>query len=135
MYNKILLPVSVNQVDIARTALEKAKQLCAEGGEIIALNAQEPIPGPAAHYLPKEALPDRDSDIRHTLSELVGTDDNVRIELVSGRAGVAIVEYARKQSADCIIIASHRPELKDYLLGSTASRVVRHSPCSVLVIR
>lgn len=135
MYKKILLPVSVNQIDIAKTALEKARILCAQGGEIIALNAQEPIPGPAAHYLPKEALQDKDTDIRDALSKLVGHDDTVRIELVSGRAGVAISEFARLQNVDCIIIASHRPELKDYLLGSTASRVVRHSPCSVLVIR
>jgi nucleotide-binding universal stress UspA family protein len=34
-----------------------------------------------------------------------------------------------------IVMASHRPELKDYLLGPNAARVVRHAECSVLVVR
>ena len=34
-----------------------------------------------------------------------------------------------------IVIASHDPGLADYLLGSTAGRVVRHAHCSVLVVR
>jgi nucleotide-binding universal stress UspA family protein len=34
-----------------------------------------------------------------------------------------------------IVLASHRPELKDYLLGPNAARVVRHAKCSVLVVR
>lgn len=32
-------------------------------------------------------------------------------------------------------MAAHRPALKDYLLGPNAARVVRHSNCSVLVVR
>ena len=36
---------------------------------------------------------------------------------------------------DCVVIASHRPGLQDYLLGSTAARVVRHAACSVHVLR
>jgi nucleotide-binding universal stress UspA family protein len=42
---------------------------------------------------------------------------------------------AEEKGADLIIIASHRPGLKDYFLGSTAAKVVRHAKCSVLVIR
>ena len=34
-----------------------------------------------------------------------------------------------------IMIASHKPGMSDYFIGSTASRVVRHSPVSVLVSR
>jgi len=36
---------------------------------------------------------------------------------------------------DLIIVGSHKPGLQDYLLGSTAARVVRHAMCSVLVGR
>ena len=135
MYQKILLPVSVNQLDIAKTALAAAKGLCDEGGEIIIINAHEPLPGPVAHYFSREDLIKRDKEIYDSLAKLAGDDSSLRIELIVGRAGVAIVEYAEEHDIDCIVIASHRPELKDYLLGSTASRVVRHSPCSVLVIR
>jgi nucleotide-binding universal stress UspA family protein len=34
-----------------------------------------------------------------------------------------------------LVIAQHRPSLKDYLLGPNAARVVRHANCSVMVVR
>ncbi len=37
--------------------------------------------------------------------------------------------------ADLIVMASHRPEMKDYLLGSNAGHIVLHAPCSVFVVR
>jgi nucleotide-binding universal stress UspA family protein len=46
-----------------------------------------------------------------------------------------ILATARDLKADLIVMASHRPELKDYLLGPNAARVVRHSDVSVLVVR
>ena len=47
----------------------------------------------------------------------------------------AILDLAEKIGADLIVMASHRPELKDYLLGPNAARVVRHAECSVMVVR
>ena len=55
--------------------------------------------------------------------------------VVHGHAGGSIVDYATKHGCDCIVIASHRPGVEDYLLGSTAARVVRHAACSVHVMR
>ncbi len=46
-----------------------------------------------------------------------------------------IIAVAKEIDADLIIIASHKPEAVDYLLGSVAAAVVRHAPCSVLVYR
>jgi nucleotide-binding universal stress UspA family protein len=47
----------------------------------------------------------------------------------------AILRTADEIGCDCIVMGSHRPELKDYLLGPNAARVVRHAPCSVMVVR
>jgi nucleotide-binding universal stress UspA family protein len=47
----------------------------------------------------------------------------------------AILQTAQERGCDCIVMGSHRPELKDYLLGPNAARVVRHAPCSVMVVR
>ena len=46
-----------------------------------------------------------------------------------------IIAAADQCKADLIVIGSHRPALKDYLLGPNASRVVRHARQSVLVVR
>jgi nucleotide-binding universal stress UspA family protein len=46
-----------------------------------------------------------------------------------------ILRLADKLGCDAIVMAAHRPELRDYLLGPNASRVVRHAKQSVLVVR
>lgn len=51
------------------------------------------------------------------------------------RAGRVITEYANKSDIDCVVIGSHKPGLRDYFLGSTAARVVRHAKCAVHVLR
>ena len=62
-----------------------------------------------------------------------GQDLEVRIS--SGNPYKAILEVAKEEGADLIVLASHRPGLQDYFLGSTAAKVVRHAECSVLVRR
>ena len=46
-----------------------------------------------------------------------------------------VIDTADGIGADLIVMASHRPERRDYLLGANAARVVRHSEKSVLVVR
>ena len=55
--------------------------------------------------------------------------------IIKGHSGRSIVDVAKDIHADCIVIGSHKPGLIDYLLGSTAARVVRHAPCAVHVLR
>ncbi len=45
------------------------------------------------------------------------------------------LRYARDVGAELIVMGAHKPELKDYLLGSNASQIVRHAACSVWVVR
>jgi nucleotide-binding universal stress UspA family protein len=55
--------------------------------------------------------------------------------VVSGEAVRDIVEYARTNDADLIIISTHGTKgLESILLGSVARRVVKHAPCPVLVM-
>jgi len=46
-----------------------------------------------------------------------------------------IVSTADSLYCDLIVMASHRPESKDYLLGPNAARVVRHANQSVFIVR
>ncbi|MDJ0969564.1 MAG: universal stress protein [Kiloniellales bacterium] len=45
------------------------------------------------------------------------------------------LRFARDVDAELIVMGAHKPELKDYLLGSNASQIVRHAACSVWVVR
>lgn len=48
----------------------------------------------------------------------------------------ALLGEARKRNVDLIVVGSHgRTGIQKLLLGSVASHVVTHAPCSVLVIR
>ncbi len=55
--------------------------------------------------------------------------------LPSGNVYVEILALSERLNVDLIVLGSHKPELKDYLLGPSAARVMRHAKCSVLIVR
>lgn len=59
----------------------------------------------------------------------------IRHIVCTGAAYREILRTAEKAGSDLIVIGAHKPDLKDYLLGPNAARVVRHSKCSVYVVR
>lgn len=59
----------------------------------------------------------------------------VQVIVANGTVYESIVQIASEIKADLVVLGAHRPELKDYLIGPNASRVVRHAHCSVLIIR
>ena len=134
MYKKIIAALGLSHGH-GVTALEMARHLRADDGKIIALHVIEPVPGFASYYLP----PDHESEIQKSaeaaIRDRVGEQADAEVVVLSGHPGGTITEFAEEVGADCIIVGSHKPELQDYLLGSTAARVVRHAPCSVHVLR
>lgn len=56
--------------------------------------------------------------------------------VIEGKSHEEILTMAKVWSADAIVVGSHRRSVLDrMLLGSVSSYVVRHAPCSVLVVR
>jgi nucleotide-binding universal stress UspA family protein len=55
--------------------------------------------------------------------------------VATGTAYEEIIKLAEKAQSSLIVIGAHKPDFKDYLLGPNAARVVRHSDCSVYVVR
>jgi nucleotide-binding universal stress UspA family protein len=74
-----------------------------------------------------------DDFVRDTIGD--AANEGVRHIVATGKAYEEILHAAREAGSDLIVIGSHRPELRDYLLGPNAARVVRHSDCSVYVVR
>lgn len=77
-------------------------------------------------------------DLLHAMvTKVLGdkADHEVNHLVATGNAYEQILEVADKVNADLIVIGAHKPDFKDYLLGPNASRVVRHSKCSVYVVR
>ena len=59
----------------------------------------------------------------------------VHPHVMHGRVYDQIITAADRLEVDAIVMASHTPELSDYLLGPNAARVVRHAKQSVFVVR
>ena len=135
MYKKILVPVALDHRPNTAKALEVAQKLLSEGGQIIAVHAMEPVPGYVAHYIPEDQIKAGQEAAKAALVAELGGVKGIKTELIHGPAGAAIVEYADNHDVDCIVVASHKPGLQDYFLGSTAARVVRHAKCAVHVVR
>lgn len=61
---------------------------------------------------------------------------SVTTVIETGHPGSIIVDSAKKQRTDLIIISTHgRTGLKRVFLGSTAEYVVRYATCPVLIVR
>jgi len=75
--------------------------------------------------------------LRDLVSEVLGAgaDKSVRHIVAVGNAYEEILRAAEADGAGLIVIGAHKPDFKDYLLGPNAARVVRHSACSVFVVR
>ncbi len=135
MYDNILVPVSFEADRNAREAMDIAQAIRAEGGKITLLHVMEHLPQYATEYLPPDHLEKARADIMGGLSALADAVDEAEVVVVEGHSARTILDYADEVKADCIVIASHRPGMQDYFLGSTAARVVRHAKCAVHVVR
>ena len=135
MYNNIIVALSLEH-GISDLALEAARTLVSEGGTITAAHVQEPPSGLIMAYLEEDVVEKSHVKAETQLDGRVHDFAGVKTVLLQGQSdGRVITEYANTHDADCIVIASHKPGLKDFFLGSTAARVVRHAHCTVHVLR
>lgn len=135
MYDHILLPISLDTDRDGKTAIKVAQTLSGENGKISVLHVVEHLPQYSEDLLPAGHFEIAKSKISDVLKPMLAEVDNATLNIVEGHSGRTILDYAKNHQADCIVVASHRPGLKDYLLGSTAARVVRHASCAVHVVR
>ncbi len=65
-----------------------------------------------------------------------GMSPDIKFTALFGDPGSRIVEFAKSKEASLIVISSHgHTGLSRIFMGSVAERVVRLSPCPVLVLR
>lgn len=135
MYSNILVPVSYEEGRDAGRAVKIARRLAAEGARVTLLHVMDEIPGYAISYMPPDYRLELKQAIASDLEEQARDLPGAEVAVIEGHAGRSILEWAEEKDVDCIVIASHRPGMQDYVLGSTAARVVRHAQCAVHVVR
>ncbi len=136
MYKNILVPLGLDDDRDRTSAISVAQRLCDPSGKITLIHVLESLPAYINTYIPEGTSEKNEAEALanlKTLSEAAGGTFEVKV--VWGHPARTILDEAEEESVDCIVVASHRPGLQDYLLGSTASRIVHHAACGVHVVR
>lgn len=141
MYKKILLPLDLGNEKSQRKAVKTAVQLAQSYNSSIHVMTVVPDFGMSivGTYFPEDYEESMITDTRERLSAYVAKNipDTIKTKLIVAHGTIynEILDYANKTKVNLIVIASHRPEFKDYLIGPNASRVVRHANCSTMIVR
>lgn len=141
MFREILVPVDLNDPEIWQKALETAVSMAESFGARLHLQTVLPDLGlpTVAQYFP----PDWEEQVRaKALQELEtiaqrSVPDTVDVRLVVSIGSIwrEIVRVAEERGCDLVVMGSHRPGLRDYLIGANAIKVAEHVPCSVMIVR
>lgn len=62
-------------------------------------------------------------------------DAEVRHIVATGSVYQEVLKTAKLAGSDLIVVGAHAPDLRDFLIGPNAARIVSHSECSVFVVR
>lgn len=140
---KVLVPIDFS--DYSKSALKYAISLTKIfNAEIILIYVVEPVIYPPDFSMGQIAIPtvtsewdERAKDELNKLAKTEFTDAaNVKTIVKTGKPFVEIIETAREENIDLIIIATHgHSGVEHILFGSTAEKVVRKAPCPVLTLR
>ena len=136
MYKNIVVPIDLANAERGKAMITTAKTLCDKGGKITLVTVLDQIPGYVLTEMPSGIAEKRGEEAKSDLEAIANAaGGKLGVEVQSGKPASEIIDTAKQIGADLIIVASHNPGMQDYFLGSTAARVVRHAPCSVLVDR
>ncbi len=142
MFKKILCPVDFSEFtkDVVGYAVDMAKQYRAE------LHMLHVIPNltyftPYESFLTPENLVAIEKNIQEEVDRDFGkvlgkVDIDVKKAVRTGVAFVEIIDYAKTEGMDLIVMGTHgRSGIEHILIGNVAEKVVRKSPCPVMTIR
>lgn len=141
MYKDILLPIDLNHDSSWQKALPTAVEYAKAFGSRLHVLTVVPDFGMAivGSYFPEgfeaKAREEADKRLHQFVKDHVPPEVPVQHIVAEGTAYKEILRVADEIQADLIVMAAHRPELRDYFLGPNAERVVRHATRSVLVVR
>jgi nucleotide-binding universal stress UspA family protein len=141
-FRRILCAVDFSEESVKAfdTAVELARQ---SGGTLFVLHVTEAQPV-VSQWMPVEGLGQvavsLEAKANQAMDALLASSDledlSVTTKVATGRAFVEILEHVKSWEADLVVLGAHgAASLEPIIFGSTAERVLKASPCSVLVVR
>ncbi len=133
----VVVPIDFSEA--SPQAVSKALDLVVGPTSLHLIHVMQPLetmsPGVLLGNLTDDVRRQRVTDALTTFAAEHGATE-ATLAAAIGTPGLEIADYAKRVSADLIVIPSHGYHgVKRLFLGSVAERVLRHAPCNVLVLR
>lgn len=141
MSGKVMVAIDLAHANEQKNILEIGKKLADMDGASLSVVTVIPDFGMSivGSYFAKDAganaLKSATEKLHEYVRETLGSDAGVQHIIRLGTAYEEILETSKELGINLIVLGAHKPEFKDFLLGPNAARVVRHSNCSVHVVR
>lgn len=143
MSKTVLCAVDINRPADEANVVKQAKKLADMDGAQLDVITVVPDFGAnvvSAYFKDHDVKPAKDGAaklLNAMIEGIVGAEANkdIRHIVAIGTVYEEVLKAAKLSKTDLIVIGAHRLDFKDYLLGPNAARVVRHSDCSVYVVR
>jgi len=142
MYQTIIMPVDVFEMELSDKAIRHAEFLAQQDGIIHLLHV---LPGSATFGLHRFAADMRrfeehiEKEAQTRLKTMVShfsiDPSRIRTHVCFGNVRDVVNEVANELKADIVVIGSRNPSISTHLLGSNASSVIGHARIPVLVVR
>lgn len=133
----VVVPVDLSEESFA--AVDVGLEITDQPSHLHVIHVLRDVTAAEFEHLWNKADQDRwHSKAKKKIEERLAAEkyDGIQVEVAFGSPGESITDYARRVSAELIVMPSHgRRGLSHWLLGSVAERVLRLSPCPVLVLK
>lgn len=146
MYKKILVPLDGSEFSECSLAHARAIAQGCQVPEVIILRVVEPLSTQVSATMAEAGgtwlIRAEESNRQEAEAYMAGMSERLKNEgwmpqtvLTFGRAADEILDYARDNKVELIIMTTHgRSGISRFAFGSVADKVVRHSPIPVLTI-
>jgi nucleotide-binding universal stress UspA family protein len=148
MYKKIMVPLDGSELaECVFPHLETIVKGC-QSPQVILVRTVEPLAVPygkeVAHFTSLEEVKafethqkaDAEKYLKEVIARLKKKGINARAEVVYGKAGESLGDYATQNKVDLVIMATHgRSGVSRWVWGSVADRLLRSLCVPVLMVR
>ena len=140
MPRTILMPIDLSDEASWKKSLAEALDMLKGGGVLHVVTVMPDfglaqVSGFFSKDYERQALHAMGEALTEWVNANVPDKIEVHPHVLHGKIYDEILRAADKLGVDVIVMGSHRPELKDYLLGPNAARVMRHARQSVYIVR
>jgi len=141
MFKKILLPIDLEHTEVAGKAIKLALEEAERSDSKLYVMTVAPgfgMPLVASFFddsTVKKAMKEIAKHLDRFVKETIPEKFHAKSIVTEGNPPEQILKQAKAHDIDLIVITSHDSEVEQMLLGSCSAKVVRHSLCSVLVVK